>query len=146
MLHQLLEAVGRGIGCHGGRPEGIDDELQGGGGDRDQAPLKRERQAEADCFFCDRRVKGQRLSVQPKVRIPAKGIQQGTAAGQQLGQHGRQGCSEDAQAECTDEQQIQPDVQQAGENQEIQRRTGISQGALHGGGIVVQGDQRHGGG
>ena len=44
-----------------------------------------------------------------------------------------------------DKEQIQPDVHEAGENQKVERRSGIAQCPLDGGGIVVQGDHWHGG-
>ena len=146
LLDQLLEAVGGGIGSHGRGAEGVDDGLQRGGGDRDETPLQRQGQAEADGVAGDGTVEGEGLPVEAEIGIAPEGIEQGTGAGEELGQHGREGGAEHAPAEYADKQQIEAHVQDAGDHEEIQRRAGVAEGALHGGGIVVNRDERHGGG
>ena len=143
LLDQLLQPVGGGIGGHGGGAEGIDRGLQRGGGDSDQSPLKRQGKAQAQCALRDLPVKGQVAFFQPEIGVPAECIHQGAEAGQKLGQHGRESRAENAHPEGADEQQVQPHIQHAGNHQEVERGAGIPQRPLHGGCIVVDGDQRH---
>ena len=66
-------------------------------------------------------------------------------AGDGLGNIGGQRCAEDSHLERHDEQKIQADVQSAGQDQEVQRRFAVAQGAHDAGDHVVQKDERDAG-
>ena len=66
-------------------------------------------------------------------------------AGDGLGNIGGQRCAEDSHFERHDEQKIQADVQGAGQDQEVQRRFAVAQGAHDAGDHVVQKDERDAG-
>ena len=66
-------------------------------------------------------------------------------AGDGLGNIGGQRCAEDSHLERHDEQKIQADVQGAGQDQEVQRRFAVAQGAHDAGDHVVQKDERDAG-
>ena len=146
LLHQLIQAVGGGKGRHGRGPEGIDHRLQGRSGNGDQTPLKGQRKAQPKRIFQDGRVRGQVSAPEAEIGVCPVSVQKRAEARQHLGKHGGKGCTEHAHAEGADKEDVQPDVEHAGDHQEIQRRAGVAQGSLHGGSVIVNGDQRHGNG
>ena len=84
LLDQLLKPVGGGVGRHGRRAERIDHCLQRGGGNGDQAPLKRQRQPQPECTADDFRIIGHHFSTHSEIRVHPERIHQRAGTRQQL--------------------------------------------------------------
>ena len=69
---------------------------------------------------------------------PGKEPERAQPAAEQLAEDGGNGRAVHAHAHGDDEQVIQPDVQHAGRQQEIERVLGVAHGAEHAGSVVVQ--------
>ena len=78
------------------------------------------------------------LAVEPELWIAGEGIAEAADGAEQLCQHGGDGRARDAPVERDDEQQVQPDVQRRGEQEEQQRRDRIAQAAEEGADEVVE--------
>ena len=134
----LANLLTGGLGGHGGAAQQVDGILHDEGTDGRNGILKAHRKADIgqppavprreDTVF-----PGEMDALHPGEEPP--GAEQ---AAEQLADNGGNGCALHAHTQRNDEQPVQPDVQEAGDQQEIERVLGIAQTAQNGGGVVEQ--------
>ena len=140
LLHDLFHAVCDGKRRHHGVSEAVHYALEYHAGDGDHGILQGKRQTEAEGTHDDRPVRRQLFFAQTEIRYPAVCVKQTGGRRDGLGDDGREGHAEDAEAEREHERQIQYHVDDACQDQEVQGRLGIAERPQDGGGSVVERD------
>ena len=143
LVYELLDAGYGGIRSNGSGSEGVDETLQGCGGDCNHCPLHGERNTEADRLRDYHAVNLEVLTAQLEVRIRFQCVNQTTDACKQLCDDGGNSGTENAHVEDADVQKVHADIQEAGNNQEIQRCSGVSECTEHGRRVVIYTNKRN---
>ena len=135
------EAVLRGVsGRHDAvRPDVEADEraLHHDDADRQHRKLKSHRQSLTQVLRIHGELRAKILSGEVELRIFAEGVDQAQERAHRLRQHGGSRRADDPEPERKDEQQVEPDVQHGGKQQEDERRGRIAQTAQNGADQIV---------
>lgn len=136
-MDQLLDTAGRGKGSGCYRTEGINDSLQCHTGNGDQRELQRERNSKLDDLENQLFLKSKILPGQFEIGIAPDRIQNAQETCDKLRDDGGIAGAVYAHMKDADEQKIQAHVQEARQDQKIERTFGIPQSAQHAGCIVI---------
>ena len=141
LVDQLFDAVGGGKRSDHNGTVIVYDTLHRHGGYRDQGELKGHRNAQTDDLAAHLHREGKILFLQTEVRVDPPCVYTAGKGRDELRDDGGEGCAAYAHIEKVYENDIQDHIDDGGDDQEIQRRSGIAQSPEHRGKIVIQGNK-----